>query len=285
MIAILMSTYNGERYLREQIDSILTQTNRDWRLYIRDDGSCDGTLDIIREYCHLYPDKIILEKDDLGNLGPGSSFMRLLEVVEDEYYMFCDQDDVWLPTKIEKTFFKLRSIEDKYGKDKGIGVFTDLTVVDAQLNVIMPSMWKGDDRHPEYIRNFYKQWTNRHATYGCTQMFNRAVKKFVFPYKQFEGVMGGHDNWLEYILIKKGHYDYLEEPTILYRQHGLNVCGAYLGHSKRSRSINLLKRPSRSVGLIIPDYRNAKRLPFSVSYMKVLVYRIVQLVMALTNKE
>ena len=283
MIAILMSTYNGERYLREQIDSILTQTNKDWRLYIRDDGSRDSTLAIIHEYSQLYPDKVILEKDDLGNLGPGSSFMCLLEVVDAEYYMFCDQDDVWMPTKIEKTFFKLRSMEDKYGKDEGIGVFTDLTVVDAQLNVIMPSMWKGDNRHPEYIRNFYQQWTNRHATYGCTQMFNRAVKKLVFPYHQFPDIKGAHDNWIAYILIVKGIYDYIAEQTILYRQHDSNVVGVNSGCSLRKESLYAIVNPVWLFKKIRKDYYRAKLMPFDVSFVKILWYRVYQSVLSLVK--
>ena len=101
MIAILMSTYNGERYLREQIDSLLNQTYKDWKLYIRDDGSTDETISIIESYVNDYPDLIVLLKDDLGNLGSARSFMRILSVVDADYYMFCDQDDVWLPNKVK----------------------------------------------------------------------------------------------------------------------------------------------------------------------------------------
>lgn len=102
--------------------------------------------------------------------------MHLLDVVDADYYMFSDQDDVWMSDKIERTLSKLLELERKYGNDKGIGVFTDLTVVDSNLHVLMPSLWKADNRHPEYVYSFYKQWTNRHASYGCTQMFNKATK-------------------------------------------------------------------------------------------------------------
>ena len=281
MIAILMSTYNGGQYLREQIESFLVQTNKDWQLYARDDGSKDNTVEILTDYAHKYPQQIHIVDDVKENLGAGRSFMHLLELAEADYYMFSDQDDVWMNDKIERTLKKIQSIETKFGKDTPIGVFTDLTVVDSNLNVLMPSLWKGDNRHPEYTRNFYKQWTNRHATYGCTQMINRAAKKIVFPYKQFEGVMGAHDNWVEYILIKQGKYDYLAEPTILYRQHGTNVVGANFGHTIKEETQDMALHPGSLLKKIKKDYKRTKLLPFHVSFIKVLWYRVYQSVLSL----
>lgn len=281
MIAILMSTYNGEKYLREQIDSFFAQTYKDWKLFVRDDGSKDGTLSVLQEYATKYPQKVSIVRDVKENLGAGKSFMHLLESAEADYYMFSDQDDVWMNDKIERTLKKIQSIENKYGKDTPIGVFTDLTVVDSNLNVLMPSLWKGDNRHPEYTRNFYKQWTNRHATYGCTQMINRAAKKIVFPYKQFEGVMGAHDNWVEYILIKQGKYDYLAEPTILYRQHGTNVVGANFGHTYKDETREMVKNPKALLGKLKKDYKRTKLMPFHISFIKVFWYRVYQSVLSL----
>lgn len=276
-----MSTYNGARYLGEQIDSILNQTFTDWILYIRDDGSKDETRSILYEYNSMFPDKVYIVDDISSNLGAGESFMHLLKVVEADYYMFSDQDDVWLPTKIEKSFRKLLEMENEYGKNTGIGVFTDLTVVNSHLETIMPSLWKGDNRHPEYIRDFYLQWTNRHASYGCTQMFNHAAKQLVLPYKQFEGVMGAHDNWIEYILISKGKYDYLDEPTILYRQHDSNVIGSNFGHTYKDEIKEMFHQPSSLLKKLIKDYRRTKLMPFKVSYAKVLWYRVYQSFLAI----
>lgn len=284
MIAILMSTYNGARYIGEQIDSILNQTFTDWKLYIRDDGSKDETCSILKEYNSKFPDKVHIVDDITSNLGAGESFMHLLKVVEADYYMFSDQDDVWMPTKIEKTYNKLLEMENEYGKKTGIGVFTDLTVVNSHLEAIMPSLWKGDNRHPEYVRDFYLQWTNRHASYGCTQMFNHAAKQLVLPYRQFEGVMGAHDNWLEYILIKKGKYDYLDEPTILYRQHESNVIGSNFNHNYRDDLRDILHKPSSFFEKLIKDYKRSKLMPFKVSYAKVLWYRTFQSIRAIIGK-
>lgn len=276
MIAILMSTYNGSRYLGEQIESFIAQDNKDWHLYVRDDGSKDNTVEILREYKEKYPDKITIVEDESRNLGAGESFMYLLDKVDADYYMFSDQDDVWMSDKISRTFAKLKSMERVYGKDTGLGVFTDLTVVDSTLEVMMPSLWKGDNRHPEYVRDFYMQWTNRHASYGCTQMFNRAAKSLVLPYRQFEGVMGAHDNWLEYVLIKQGKYDYLDEPTILYRQHESNVVGSNFGHTYKDDIHGILRKPASLLQKIHKDYKRARLMPFKVSYTKVLWYRIYQ---------
>lgn len=275
-----MSTYNGGQYLREQIESFFAQTNKDWQLFVRDDGSKDNTVEILTEYAQKCPQQIHIVDDVKENLGAGQSFMHLLEVTDADYYMFSDQDDVWMPDKIERTLRKLQEVESLHPSD-AVGVFTDLTVVDKDLNVLMPSLWKGDNRHPEYTRDFYKQWVNRHATYGCTQMINRAAKKIVFPYKQFEGVMGAHDNWVEYILIKHGKYDYLDEPTILYRQHGTNVVGANFGHSYKDETREMVKNPKALLGKLKKDYKRTKLMPFSVSYAKVIWYRIYQSILSI----
>ena len=138
MIAILMATYNGSRYLREQIDSILSQTNDNWQLYIHDDGSTDSTMDIILEYCNKYIGKIVYLNDAQKHRGAAMSFMYLLKQVEADYYMFCDQDDVWLPNKVEQEF---KSITE-YSNEKPILVFSDLYIVDEKLNVIEKSYWR-----------------------------------------------------------------------------------------------------------------------------------------------
>lgn len=284
MIAILMSTYNGSLFIKEQIESILKQTNKEWLLYIRDDGSTDDTRMILQEYTRKNPSKIHLLHDEFMNIGAGRSFMHLLEVVNADYYMFCDQDDVWMENKIERTYLYLRNLEQKFGKNTAIGVFTDLTVVDSNLKVLMPSLWKGDNRNPDFVHNFYKQWTNRHASYGCTQMFNHATKKLVLPYRQFESTMGAHDNWVEYILIKKGVYDYIDESTILYRQHGTNVVGANFGHSYKDDLNEMFHDPILFWRKIAKDYKRMKIMPFHVSLSKVLWYRFYQSIESVLKK-
>ena len=102
MIDILLSTYNGEKYLNEQIISIQNQSEKDWRLLVRDDGSSDNTLRLL-EYFASQDKRIILIKDDKGNLGVVRSFEILLAQSNADYIMFADQDDVWLANKIRDT--------------------------------------------------------------------------------------------------------------------------------------------------------------------------------------
>jgi rhamnosyltransferase len=100
-VCVLLSTYNGEAYLREQIDSILAQIDVSVELIIRDDGSKDSTVKIINEYKNQYVNVLIL--DSYKNLGPANSFMELLYASGDaDYYAFAEQDDIWLPEKLSK---------------------------------------------------------------------------------------------------------------------------------------------------------------------------------------
>lgn len=103
MVDILLASYNGINYIQKQIDSIINQTYQDFLLWIRDDGSTDGTQEVLRKYEENYPGKIHVVEDKKGNLGVRKNFNELLRYSGQDYCMFCDQDDVWLPEKVEKT--------------------------------------------------------------------------------------------------------------------------------------------------------------------------------------
>lgn len=131
MIDILLSTYNGEKYLYAQIVSIQKQTMQNWRLLVRDDGSTDNTIDILESFA-LTDKRILFLKDNKGNLGVVRSFEQLLYYSTANYIMFVDQDDVWLPNKIEHTLQAILKMETKE-PDKSLLVFTDVFVVDSEL--------------------------------------------------------------------------------------------------------------------------------------------------------
>lgn len=219
-LAILLSTYNGSEYLEEQINSIFSQTYNSWELYIRDDGSNDGTLDIINEYAALNRERVFLIKDNLGNVQSAISFMQLLDEVQADYYMFCDQDDFWLPSKIELTLLKMIETE-KNNSGKGVLIFSDLTLVDNELNLIHESMWEYVGIDPEKSKNIYKV-VNSSCVTGCTIMINNKLKEQVLPYPS-EALM--HDWWITLNAAFLGVVEYLNEPTVLYRQHNNNVLG------------------------------------------------------------
>ena len=102
-VAILMSTYNGEKYLEEQVKSIISQDYTDWHLYIRDDGSTDNTVNLIKKIARDNEKITFLNENKPKNLGVTGSFMDLLANTKAQYYMFSDQDDYWLPDKIKVT--------------------------------------------------------------------------------------------------------------------------------------------------------------------------------------
>ena len=129
-VDVLLATYNGEKYLKEQIDSILNQTYQNINLIISDDNSNDSTRKILEEYKKI--DNRIKTYLQDKNLGYIKNFEFLLTKVESNYYMLSDQDDVWLPEKIEKSMKTLKE------KNADL-VFGDLEVVDEKLNTIYPS--------------------------------------------------------------------------------------------------------------------------------------------------
>ena len=116
-IDILLATCNGALYLPEQLDSLLAQTCRGWRLLVRDDGSSDGTREILENYRSRHPDVIMIIPGEGQNLGACGNFSCLLEQSDAPYIMFCDQDDVWLPDKIEITLTAMRELERQGEED------------------------------------------------------------------------------------------------------------------------------------------------------------------------
>jgi glycosyltransferase involved in cell wall biosynthesis len=261
-ISILLSTYNGELYLKEQIDSIFWQTINDWVLYIRDDGSTDHTVNIINDFIERFPEKIKLINDSLGNLRSASSFMYLLSQIDSDYYMFCDQDDVWLPFKIEKTILKLKYLESMH-PNKGVLVFTDLTVVDSNLKRVDHSMWHYSGINPDNAKNFYRTACLSTVT-GCTMMFNHFIKEKVLPYPK---VARMHDWWISLNAVHCGVVDYVNEPTMLYRQHGLNVLGAdKINKNHYLKKVLLLKNTIKDNFEVLKMLRS---LNFRKNYIKI----------------
>lgn len=238
MIAILMATYNGEKYLGEQIDSILNQTYTDFVCYIHDDGSKDNTNDVINRYCREYPDKIArLEGPPAG--GSKANFLYLLRNVEADYYMFADQDDFWLPEKIEKSFKAI--VELAPSSDIPKLVFSDMSVVDSELNILNPSFvrFSGFDVDNLYFNRLLCQ----NVVAGCTTIFNRKLRDLSLNYKT-EANVRWHDWWLALIAVGAGRISFVDEPLSMYRQHNDNCLGAV---KERGFDINRLKRYAKNI--------------------------------------
>lgn len=221
MIDILMATYNGETFLRAQLDSILQQSNQDWQLIIRDDCSTDATVQIIKEYQLLRPEQIRLIRAEQPSGSAQNNFFRLLRYSTAEYVMFADQDDVWLKDKVQNTLEKMRELEEPYGAQTPLLVHTDLAVVDAALRVINPSLFQMHNM--DAARNQLNNIVVQNIVTGCTMMVNRALMDLVTEIPA-HAVM--HDMWLALIAAAFGQIGFLDRATMLYRQHGQNVKGA-----------------------------------------------------------
>jgi glycosyltransferase involved in cell wall biosynthesis len=252
MIDILLAAYNGERFLKEQIDSILLQTCKDWKLLIRDDGSNDNTMNIINDFILRFPNKIGLIKDNYGNLGAAQNFSKLLEKSQSEYIMFCDQDDVWLPEKIALTLNKIKTEEQNY-PDTPLLVHTDLKVVDENLTVIAESFWSYNKIDPK-DGQVLKKIIYRNVVTGCTAMINRRVKQLITPIPRQVRL---HDWWAAMNVAKYGKIFNIPKATVLYRQHSQQAIGAKKEPMTPSVFIRKLKKFFREFS---NDYKTIKQI-------------------------
>lgn len=251
MIDILMALYNGERYLAEQLDSILNQSITEWRLVLVDDCSKDRTPEIAREYAERYPGKITFYRRE-NNLGSAQkSFFDMLQYSSAEYVMTSDQDDYWLADKLKVTLEKMKEIEAEHGSDVPLLVHTDLRVVDAELHTIHESMFRAQNLDSR--RDALPQLLAQNIVSGCTEMFNRALVDTITKIPQ-HAVM--HDWWYALVAGAFGAVGFVNQPTILYRQHGGNEVGA-----KDVRSVQYnVERANDPVGArrsLILTYRQA----------------------------
>lgn len=221
MIDILLAVYNGERYLAEQLDSILAQTVADWRLLAQDDGSTDQSFAILQSYAARYPGKILARQNRPGSGSAQNNFYSLLRQSSAPYVMACDQDDVWLPDKIERTLACMQRLEREHGPETPLLVHTDLTVVDENLQPVHPSLMRLQDLDPR--RCHFAQLLVQNIVTGCTMMVNRPLLGYLQELPR-QSIM--HDWWLALLAAAFGQIGFLPEPTILYRQHGANQVGA-----------------------------------------------------------
>lgn len=215
-VAVIMSTYNGERYIREQIESILEQKNVHVDLFIRDDGSEDTTIDIIEEYKKKYSN-IYLDKGK--NIGFRKSFMTELQKVEKyEYYAFSDQDDFW---EKEKLFEACKKIEKIKNNNIPIVYYSNLKVSDENLNPY--KITKLDKRKKNLIGV-----TMRRSIAGCTMVFNHAMWKYIMKKNvTIDMLARGHDSFIMSLCYAIGGEVICDKNAyIRYRQHINNTSGS-----------------------------------------------------------
>lgn len=218
-VDILVATYNGERYLVKQLDSLISQvTEFRFRIIISDDFSTDSTVLIIKSYLEKY-DHIVFypAKENLGVIG---RFNFLSEKSSAKYIMFCDQDDVWHQNKIQKQIECLMEIENIHGCKTPILVHSDLSVVDKDLNTINNSFIKLKKLYPvPKVKNLIIE----NSFTGCAMAVNSQLLKIALPFPK-QIIM--HDWWLGLIGTVGGKIHFIDVPLIEYRQHERNVIGS-----------------------------------------------------------
>lgn len=221
-VAILLATYNGERFLSQQLDSIIKQSCTNWELFIHDDGSSDLTCEIIKEYVSDYPNQIhLVEWAPQG--GAKSNFLFLMSQVDAPYYMFCDQDDVWNQDKIECSLYAIRTLESDNGTDIPLLAFSDSTVVDSDLNIIHNSFLSYQGLNADRLR--FSELIVQNVVSGNASIFNRSLLEYALKYTSEESIIM-HDHWCALIAAYYGKIAFIEESTLLYRQHDSNTLGA-----------------------------------------------------------
>ena len=228
-IDILMAAYNGEKYIAEQIDSILNQTFQDFRLVIRDDGSTDNTPAIIEDYAQKYPGKVEVVHDDKGSVNFCRNFFELLGHAQADYVMFCDQDDYWFPYKVQVTLDYMKKAE-KENPGKAVLVFCGKEIVGGNLQ----SIDSPGDTSIQSGRYTLRQLLILNCVSGCTEMLNRELYTRLGEYSE---AIDFHDWWSALCAASAGVIRYMPEPLIKYRQHGNNFVGA--GTTIRFRELKI----------------------------------------------
>lgn len=214
-VNILLSTYNGERFLAEQIKSIQEQTYSDWTLLIRDDGSKDQTREIIQNFVSQDERIRFINADEVVNLGVIKSFYTLLHYEEADYYFFSDQDDIWLPDKLQTSLDQAQH----YSNQEPLMIYMDLKVVNQDLEVMTESMIRTQSHHAN--TELVQELTENTVT-GGVSMINHALAEL---WTQTEDIIM-HDWYLALLATAFGKLVYIDQAGELYRQHTDNVLGA-----------------------------------------------------------
>ena len=256
LVDVLLATYNGSRYLEAQLDSILAQTHQDFRVLVSDDGSSDGTLAILDRYRSRFGARLVLVPHPGAGRGVIRNFENLMAASLQDgmagWVAFCDQDDVWLPHKVERTLAEMRRLEGDDGDTVPCVVHTDLTVVDEHLEVLGASFARHQRISPGDCSALTLLSINQVT--GCAMMVNRALLKMALPLPS-DTVMHG---WWCALIGGSGRRSFVDTPLILYRQHGANQLGA-----KNRSLVNRLRRLATDAPGVLRRVRRLGRETYS----------------------
>ena len=235
MITIIMAVYNGQEYIREQLESLKDQTYTEWRLVIRDDRSSDKTAEIVKKFSDEVEQEVIFKVNEKPSGSAKNNFALLInDAKESDYVMFCDQDDIWKKDKIEITFNKMKQVEERYGRDFPLLVHGDVEVIDENGNINADSMFEmshinADSKLPQIL-------IQNHVT-GCTMMCNKKLIAGISEYASSEYIIM-HDYLAALYASVFGKIEVIKKPLLSYRQHSGNSVGA----KNNNNPVYLLKR-------------------------------------------
>lgn len=219
-IAILLATYNGEKYIEEQLKTIQNQTFQDFVCYIHDDGSKDNTLTICQKMCKKDSRFKIMSFPPAG--GAKENFLQMMKNIDAEYdyYFFCDQDDYWISEKIQKMLDKAL----KSSNPNGCLVFSDVKVVDGNLSTIHESFYQLINAKIDKLD--YKNVLIKGIIPGCAMMIDKVLLSKANMYSDVKKIKM-HDWWIVCLaFLVDAEIVYIDKPLILYRQHANNTIGA-----------------------------------------------------------
>lgn len=241
-VTVLMATFNGQEFLRQQIDSILNQTYPHFKLVIADDGSSDKTFHIIQEYAAQYPNvKFYINASRLGFV---KNFEQLIESEEGQYFALADQDDLWDKDKLMVSMNAMLDAESKF-HGSPVMVHSDLRMMDESGRLISPSYSK----FRGYRFNQYKDVASiisRCGVMGNTLLFNANLKQLILPFGEH---VVHHDYWIAVINELFGIRVSLKEPLASYRIH----------HNNASQKRRLLKKSKNLNDFVTLPYRDNNR--------------------------
>ena len=234
-VLVLMSTYNGEAYLTEQVESILKQADVNVKLLVRDDGSTDNTLRILNKYATEEKLDYITGK----NINWMHSFWTLVNMAHGaDYYAFADQDDIWFPDKLARAV----SVLEKYGETPAI-YSAQQSIVDDNLNVLHLNEQKVDCTN--FLKQDYLVWGNLFRV--CTEVWNNALQNYVLS-KHINDIDEPHDAFLMHLALAVGEVVKDNHEVMAYRQHGNNAVGSYSGFKKLSHRVRFILKNLRGEG-------------------------------------
>ena len=226
-VHIVLAAYNGERYLREQMDSLLSQTYENITIEVCDDGSTDGTAAIIREY-EIRDERVKLHLNP-RNLGYVKNFLEGVKRCQAPYVMLCDQDDIWQADKVEQTLQVMQQAEQK-GPGKPVLVFTDALRFNSETGEELGFFHKSSHLDVKKVDTAHLFMENK--CIGCTMMMNQAILPYL---EELPEEIRVHDWWLALICSHFGIIEYVPQATLRYRQHEGNQIGgsSYTGYLKK----------------------------------------------------